>query len=145
MNLISPVDSASILTAMDDLWDTVQDEITVVKEPAVTVVNISGSFIPGYGPAANDSNFTPTPESKTFKCLTVEKPPDKLISLITFKLEGKQNTLVKVKQDARDYIEDGRKNLNVVLNNRKFNIVGGPEVVHMLTNAYYIYKLEVVT
>lgn len=142
MNLVSTADAALIAQAMTDLWDTVQVPITIVKEPALSVVDLTGVFVPGYGTTSNDTNFTATPESGTFYCLMVEKKPEDLLSAITTKTEPQQIAYVKVQQSARDYIMDGRQNLHAIVGDRKYNIAGEEERAEMLATVYYVFKLE---
>ena len=143
MNLISSTDTAYITGALGDLWDTVQGTVTVVKEPIVTVASYSATYVPGFGNTSNEDNFTLTPESGTFNCLTVERRPDGFIDE-TSNQEPKQIVYLKVKADARNYIQDGRKNLHVIFDNRKYNIISDEEVAALLTATFYIFKVELV-
>ena len=143
MNLISTEEETIITQAMDDLWDTVQSEITIVKAPTVAVTDLSGVYVPGFGETCNPSNFEPISESKTFFCLTVEKHPYKNFSFVSMKVDPEQVVLLKVKQEARDYIRDGRPNLHAIFEGRKYKIPSNEEVAEILSNRYYVFKMEV--
>lgn len=143
MNLITGTDITAFTGALGDLWDTVQRTVTVVKEPSVTAVSMSSTYVPGFGTTSNETNFTPTPESGTFYCLTVEKKPDGFVDE-TSNQEPKQAVFLKVKADARNYIQDGRTNLHVIFDNRKYNIISEEEVAKLLTATFYIFKVELV-
>lgn len=144
MNFLSANDNTDILQAFDDLWDTSDTFLTIVKEPQIAVTNLNGSYIPGFGQTSNPNNFVPTPESRTFPCLTKEKAPDNSVDYVTNKQEPKQVISLKVKQDARDYIQDGRRTLYALYQGRKFNILSDEEVAKIGTRVYYIFKLEVI-
>ena len=141
--LISTGQEAEALQALDDLWDTMGEEVTIVKEPTISVIDINASYIPGFNLTSNVNNFIPEPESRTFPCLVDEKKADRNSQAIHTKQDALQFVYLKVQQDARDYIQDGRRNLHAVLNNRKYNIVSDEEVRHMLSRAYYVFKLEI--
>jgi hypothetical protein len=143
MNLISAEDDALISQAMDDIWDTFQEDVTIVKEPSMTVSNMAQAFIPGFGLTASEGNLTPVTESRTFPSLSVEKHPDKIMNIITTKEDGIQHVLLKVKLDARDYIRDGRKNLHAIYKGRTYNIVSDEETADIGSKNYYIFRIEV--
>ena len=141
MNLISAEDQADMFQALDDIWDTLQEDVVIVKEPT-QVVNLSGNYMPGWGPSGNPENFTNVPEQRTFKCLMVDKQPDSRINIVTEKVESQQFVFLCVKRDARDYILNGRRNLHVLLSGKTYNVNSTEQVAPFLSKEFFIFKLE---
>lgn len=144
MNLITAEDALEINTIMDDLWDTASDTVTIVKEAPVSVTDFSGPFVPGFGLSSNSDNFSSQPESGTFRALTAEKQPNSSLNVITTDVEPEQTVSIKFERDGRDYLLDGRKTLYVLLNDKKFNVMGMEEVASIADREYYIFQLKLI-
>lgn len=143
MDLLTSGDISTIQTAMGDLWDTEGKTIaTVVKEPSVAVGSMSEVFVPGFDKSATWNNFTPQPESRDFRILTVEKFPNASVNQVTTNDEKTQTISVKFEKAGRDYILDGRKTIHIIVDGRKYNVRGVESRVHIAGLEYYIFHLE---
>jgi len=142
MNLVPSGQRDLFLQAKANLWDTMAKNLTIVKEPQTIPVNLSGTYIPGYGITSNPSNISVTPESKTFPCLLMPKNPESKMEYLTQKQVPHTTLLVQVMQEARDYILDGRKNFHAVYEGKTYLITSEEEPILLLGKTYYIFKLE---
>lgn len=143
MNLASAEDRVDFYSALDDIWDTFQEDVVIVKEPIVSA-NLTGVYMPGWGQTGSPENFTAIPEQRTFKCLMLNKDPNVQISAIQDKIEPTQAVFLCVKRDARDYIRNGRTNLHCLLSGNMYNINSDEKVAPFLDKEFFVFKLDLV-
>ncbi|MDP2692965.1 MAG: hypothetical protein Q8O88_04975 [bacterium] len=120
--------------------------ITIIKEPVKTVVTNTNAFSPAYGYGGNDSqptNFTYTHVSGIFPAMITYNLDQKTEELEEVKSKvGVGKVRVKVEQDARDFIEDGRKNVKVEFDGKAYNINTFDGVQNFQGLKYFCYFLE---
>lgn len=145
MSLIPTGQIANLEAAADALWDSFQKPLTVVKKALISATNVSGGFVPGFGAEVNESNFSYTPQSGTFMALRILPKPDGTVDIITEKSSSQEEVLIKVQQEARDYIMDGREIEHVIFNNNFYNLLSGPTTAHFLGKTYYYFRLTLTT
>ena len=137
----------SVLTAAyDKHWDTFKKQIIVVKEPTKTevTVNTTSSPIFGYGEASQPvSSFTYTSVTGAYDAqVTVNLNQQTEMLEEAKNLIGHGKIRIKIKQDARDFIEDGRKTEQITYNGQSYNILTFDAVQNFFGLKFYIYNLE---
>jgi len=143
-NLISNSDANSFVSGIRDLFETFSSThlLTIVKEPLKTIVNVNDQEYNGYGYQSSPTNYTLTPQSGQWRCMTYEPESwqDETFDPIpNFLLKG--DVIFKVETEAKDYIENG-KNVLIILDDETYIIVGGPLHKNYLNQNYYYYSLE---
>lgn len=143
-SLLTAAESAEFVAVLQDLWDTVEETITVVKEPIKSPVDISlsGGFIPGFGASATPSNYTLIPESAQFYCLETTQKPETINGESSNKQIPSNIVYIKVQADAYSYINDGRPNQHIIFKNKTYSILGEEEPSEYLGKVFYIFKLQ---
>lgn len=144
MKLVSDTQAAALQSCILNLFDTVSKTITIVKETQLQPINVNQPYMAGYGPVANPNNYVNQPESKDFQGTLVEKLPDGRLQYVSQQQAPTDTIFLKTQQDARDYIQDGRKNLHAIIQGVRYNIVSDGEVVYFLNQIFYIFKLEMI-
>jgi hypothetical protein len=117
-------------------------QITVHKEPLKTL-NVS-TPLPVYGyESSNETSYSYTPVYSSFPAIIVYTPVQQTKELEELKNSiNKGEVRIKVEQDCRDYIEDGRKTERVEFDGKSYNMISSDGVQNFLGLIYYIYKLE---
>jgi hypothetical protein len=128
-------------TAMDKLWEDMQKPVTIVKKALLVATNEGTTFVPGYGEASNETNYVSTPQSGVFMCLRVAMRPDGMVLPAMDKTQSTEELLIKVKQDARDYIMDGREIEHAIYAGKIYNINSEDQSNFFLDNQYYYFRL----
>jgi hypothetical protein len=145
MSLIPSGQNASLEAVADALWDTFQKSLTIVKKALISATNESGGFIPGFGSEVNRGNFTYTPESGTFMALRVLPKPDGTTDFVTTKSLSQEEVLIKVQQEARDYIMDGREIEHAIFAGKTYNFLSQETTAHFLGKTYFYFRLSLTT
>lgn len=141
MSLIPSGQIPALEAVASGLWDTFQKPIIIVKKALISATNENVGFMPGYGPIANDVNYTSTPQSGIFSCLRVPDRPAGEIDAISNKAVSTESLFIKVQQEAHDYITNGETEHAIFLG-KTYNITSQDEVTFFLGRTYYYFKLE---
>lgn len=115
--------------------------IVVNKEP-IKSLNVSVPTYNSYGNDDNNQDYTLIPVSATFSGIVIY-PPQKVDlenKTAKFMLASNQ-VMIKVKQEARDYINNG-KTENVIVDGNIYNVSTTYKVQHYLGLEYYYFTLE---
>jgi uncharacterized protein YukJ len=129
-SLISAEEYVSITGALSDLFDTVSGQIVVNKEPKKTL--IAGSFntpsLPGYSKRRDEQSFDYVPQSGIYPAMIDHgKAGQEFESDQGIHVRYPDGTiLIKVKEDAKDFIFDGIKTENIIADGQFFNVEGTP-------------------
>lgn len=128
-------------------WDTFKRQIIVVKEPTKTIVssNTTTSPVFGYGEESRPAvTFTYASVTGAFDAQVTsnldqraELLPEEVKNMVAI---GKIR--IKIQQDARDFIEDGRKTENIQYQNQTFNILSFDAVTNFFGLKFFTYTLE---
>ena len=117
--------------------------VIVYKEPLKTVINSPSNPIFGYGSDSSIDSVTYTPVSGIFPAQIDYDKEQKIAELdITKEVINKGQVRIKVEQNARDFIEDGRKTERLEFDSKVYNLFSSDRVLNYLGLKYYIYKLE---
>lgn len=127
-------------------WDTFKKQIIIVKEPIrnEVTVNTNNSPIFGYGDAGQP------PASVTYTIVTGVYDAQVTIELFqdVAELEDVKNVIghgqltIKIKQDARDFIEDGRKTERFDYDGSSYNKFSFGAETNFFGLKFYTYHLE---
>ncbi len=141
MSLIPAAQQTMAEAAAAALWEQFQRPITIVKKPIIIAINEGGSYMPGYGTTAAVGNFNYTPQSGTFNCLRVRKELGGEQDETTQKAVSTEAIIIKVREEARDYILNGETEHAIYLG-KTYNIISQDQISHFLGRTYYYFKLE---
>lgn len=127
-------------------FDTFSKLIYVSKEPLKTEVTINTSASPifGYGEASQpSSSFTYTTVTGIFLAQVTVNLNQEAAELEEAKnLIGHGKVRIKIKQEARDFIEDGRKTERIDYAGQSYNTFSFDAVQDYFGLKFYIYNLE---
>ena len=127
-------------------WQTFSqfNTITINKEPIQTITNTGiDGILPGYGNSSQETNITYTARSQTFNAIVKYYNTQPRINMTDLHFDLAQGQAqIKVDQSARDYIMDGTKTENVVLNNIKYNLLSDEKIQNYLGLKFMYFLLE---
>jgi len=141
--LLSAADKANFQSSFLNIFDTFKKTITIHKEPIRQVVSKnSESTLPGYNEGSNTSNYKLVPVNKAFDALVRYglKQEKSVADDIGVQVPEGQVT-IKVKQDARDYIVNG-KTESFEFDGKRFNLVSTDAVRDYFGLKIYVFILE---
>lgn len=138
----------SILTGvLGQHFDTFTQErtrlITIYKEPIKNISVTRTNPMYGYGDDSVQEHITYTEVTGIFPAMITYNLIQK-----TTELEELKNTVskgevrIKVEQNARDFIEDGRRNEKFLFDGKTFNTITDDGIQNYLGLVYYIYRLQ---
>ena len=146
-NLITSDEKTSLTGSFNDLFDTFKRSIVVYKEPKKVISSINESQLFGYGTSSNVVNYTFESVSGTYDAMIKysdagTSKEGKLDQDINSRIPEGQ-VRIKVKSDARNFIETGGTTEKIEFDNKSFNVVSEDIVKNFLGLEFYIYYLEV--
>tara|TARA_Y100000310_G_scaffold339101_1_gene430727 strand:+ start:1683 stop:2129 length:447 start_codon:yes stop_codon:yes gene_type:complete len=146
-SLISDTEKENLTGIFGDIFDTFKRGITVHKEPKKVVTDVSINQIFGYGNASQTSNVTYIPQSESFHAtiayaITPSEAGDYVSDISSY--QHGNIVKIKVEQEARDYIING-KTEKIEFDNRYFNVISKDIVSMFLDVKYYIFYLKAAT
>ncbi len=143
-NLLTNFNPASFTGILADHFDTFKRDIIVYKEPK-KIINISASnnnVLAGYGESSDSENISFIAVSGTFPALINYQGKQDLPYIAEVSSSASKGVIkMKVEQDARDYIKNG-KTERVIVDNSSFNIISDDKLQNYLGLQYYVYFLE---
>ena len=135
---------ASFTGILADHFDTFKRSIIIYKEPK-KIINISASnnnVLAGYGESSDAENISFVAVSGTFPALINYQGKQDLPYISEVNSSASKGVIkMKVEQDARDYIKDG-KTERVIVDGSSFNIISDDKLQNYLGLQYYVYFLE---
>jgi hypothetical protein len=142
-SLLSTTERANLTSIFTDIFDTFKRTVTIHKEPKKIITTINESALFGYSDSSNVVNYSYESVSSSFEATIryVESARDDYFAKdLNSYLEG---TLVriKVKKDARDYIESSPTE-KVTFDNKNFKVVGNDTVKTFLDSTFYVFYLK---
>lgn len=144
MPSLIPEAQREVLTgALMDHFDTFKLSLIVWRHPKETVTNINtATAYHGYRQAQRQTEVTLTPQSGVFEAIIVEEDKQKEQNLGAVPLATEKGMVrVKVKQDARDYINEQTVE-RIDFNDASFNLAGEEKTANYLGLKFYIFHLE---
>jgi hypothetical protein len=141
-SLLSDTQKAALVAVAERHMPTFQTIITIHKEPTQTVTSNATNIFPGYKSTSTETNISYTPVSQSFSGLITKmsnKDPHELYEIN--KRIWKGDARIKVQQDARDYILNG-KTIKVVADNKNWDVISGPSTQTFFTLEYFYFDLK---
>lgn len=142
-SLLNDDQKAVFTTALDTLFDTFKQDIIVYKEAKIQLTNVNQPRLFGYGEEVDLSNINYIPITGTYS------------AMVNFSKRQKQNNLkevdslikrgeasIKVKSDAKDFIENNGKTINISISDTMFKITSSESLRRFISPNYFIYYLE---
>ncbi len=129
-------------------FDTFKKLITVIKEPIRTIVtsNTTNSPVFGYGEESQpSSSFTYTSVTGIFSAQVTEVLNQKAEEIIPGEVKNVTaigTIRIKIQQDAKDFIEDGRKTEAIQYGGQTFNVVNFDGLQNFFGLKFYTYFLQ---
>src|SRR6267378_2336410 len=111
MSLISPTEIVTLTGVLGQLFDQFKRDIVVIKEPKRVVTNITSGVYAGYGDGSDMNNITLVPISGIYSAkinYINQQDQGYIPQLKTIVEEGKGKVTVKVQENAKNFIENGK-------------------------------------
>ncbi len=142
-SLITETQKTKFTRGLDDLFDTFKQEITVHKEAQIQLVDINQPRMYGYNERVDLSNITFDPISANFYALVnynKDQKQNRLKGVNNFITKGEVS--IKVKVDAKNFIDSNGSTLNITINNTLYEVISSESVRRFISPDYYTYFLE---
>jgi hypothetical protein len=142
-SLLNDDQKAVFTTALDTLFDTFKQDIIIYKEAKIQITNINQPRLFGYDEEVDISNINYIPITGTFSAMVNFDKRQKwrgVREVNSFVEQGEAS--IKVKSDARDFIDDNGKTLNISIGDVMFKIVSSESLRRFISPNYFIYYLE---
>lgn len=127
-------------------WQTFYKPITITKEPIKTIVTNNNTTLPifGYGEESQPTtSYTYTSVTGIFMAQVTVDLNQKAVELEDIKnTVGKGTIRIKVQQDCRDFIEDGRKTESIQYGEQIYNTLALDGLQNFFGLKFYTYFLE---
>lgn len=137
---------AVLTSAYSKHFNTFKKQIVIVKEPIRTEIttNTLSSPIFGYGEESQvSSSYTYTSVTGVFDAQVTENLDQKVAMLEDIKNIVARGTIrIKIQQDARDFIEDGRKTERIDYGGQSYNQFSSDGLQNFFGLKFYTYTLE---
>ncbi len=145
-NLISSTELAGLISGFNDIHDTFCRPVAIYKEPIKTAVAVDQSnFLYGFGESQVTDAFTYTEVSGVYPATIKYSDPQNVnidLNDDTRSYISAGGLVIKVKKDARDFIQNG-KTEKFVVDGRTF-FMDSEETKHtFLNDGFYVFKLKV--
>jgi hypothetical protein len=142
-SLLTETQKTKFTRGLDDLFDTFKQEITVHKEAQIQLVDINQPRMYGYNERVDLSNITFDPISANFYALVnynKDQKQNRLKGVNNFITKGEVS--IKVKVDAKNFIDSNGSTLNITINNTLYEVISSESVRRFISPDYYTYFLE---
>lgn len=127
-------------------WDTFKKQIIVHKEPVRTIVTVNTNNSPIFGydeTSQSPSSYEYTAVTGVFDGQVSVNLDQKTNELEEIKNQvGAGRIRIKVKQDCRDFIEDGRKTEKIEYGGQSYNVITFDGLQNYLGLKFYTFFLE---
>ena len=143
MSFIDSTTAASFSQAYDDFFTYFCRPFVVHKEPIKIVEQIQSAPMYGYGSSSDPVNYTYIPVNATYTgriFYNNSRDVDAVNSDLKL-VFARGDVTLKVKQDARDYIANG-KTIKIEFDGKTWNVITEDVIKKYLNNTYYVYGLE---
>lgn len=142
-SLLNDDQKAVFTAALDTLFDTFKQDIIIYKEAKIQITNINQPRLFGYNEEVDISNINYIPITGTFSAMVnfdKRQQQDRLEEVGNWIEHGEAS--IKVKSDARDFIENDGKTINISISDTMFKIVSSESLRRFISPNYFIYYLE---
>lgn len=145
MSILSTSELQNFTGAAIELFDQASSfhSLTIFKEPVKTIANINNNEYNGYGYQASPDNYSFTQNSGTYNVVVVSvKNSFDNVNFDPIPIEIlKGQKLIKVKNDCKEFIENG-KNVLFLLDGLTYNNISNPMPRCYGGLTYNYYSLE---
>lgn len=145
-SLISDANKLELTGILSDHFDTFSRNIIVYKTPQATAsIDLNSTNLAGYNTDIQYPNVTYTVVSGIYPAIRIIKNdqiPNKIDEIKALTV-GEGKIRIKVKEDAKNFIEQG-KNEYVDVDGFKYNFINRPFTQNYLGLIFYIYHLEAI-
>lgn len=146
MSILSNIELQNFTGAAIDLFNTASQfhSLTIFKEPTKTIIDVNANEYNGYGGYnTNPDNYTLVQSSGTYNVVVVSvKNSFENTSFDPIPIEIlKGQKLIKVKNDCKEFIENGKNEL-FVLDGLAYNSISNPMPRSYGGLVYHYYTLE---
>jgi hypothetical protein len=143
MSFINSTAAAEFSQDYDNFFTYFSRPFIVHKDPVRIVEQVQSAPLYGYGQSSDAVNFTYIPVTGTFNGrIYYNNSNDADAVNNDLKLVFvKGDVTLKVKQDARDFIANGRT-IKLEFDGKTWNVITEDIVKKYLNNTYYVYGLE---
>ena len=127
-----------------NLFDTFKRTITIHKAAKKILKNINTDFLYGYGNPAEQANYEYVHVYKDFDCMVSYKDhqdSDELSEVSEIRYFA-GDVRIKVDEDAKDYIKDG-KTEKVVIDRKDFQLITEESVKYFFGIKLYDFHLQI--
>jgi hypothetical protein len=130
-SLLTSTDEVCVSGALSDLFDTFSQNIIINKEPKKTLIagTTNTPSLPGYSRRRENLSYTYDPVSGVYPAIV-----DQRNSLQRSEVSANEKfrypegvIMIKVKDDAKNFINNGVKTENIIANGQMYNVVSEPE------------------
>lgn len=141
-SLITDAQRASFGSNYVDLFDTLSRDIVVFKEPIKNIVSVNDTPVFGYPTDQLPESVTYTPVSGIYKARIFYGSPDEDIVSLNSEIKNPNTTArIRVRDAAKDYIEDG-KTERITFDNKSWNVQYGFVVKRYIDENFYEYMMK---
>jgi hypothetical protein len=143
MSFINSTAAAEFSQDYDNFFTYFSRPFIVHKDPVRIVEQVQSAPLYGYGQSSDAVNFTYIPVTGIFNGrIYYNNSNDTDVVNSDLKLVFvKGDVTLKVKQDARDFIANGRT-IKLEFDGKTWNVITEDIVKKYLNNTYYVYGLE---
>jgi hypothetical protein len=143
MSFISSEIATSFSKDYDDFFVYFSRPFIVHKEPIKVLESVQSPTMYGYGSSSDSANYTYIPVNATYSgriFYNNSRDTDAVNSDLKL-VFARGDVTLKVKQDARDYIANG-KTIKLEFDGKTWNVITEDIIKKYLNNTYYVYGLE---
>lgn len=147
MPIISSTERGQLENAIQDHFEAFSEfhNIVVVKEPIKQIVSMATNIYAGYDNNSNLDNIIYVPVSGVFPCVPYSPSKDISNTLVSYLPMRFQNAdkIIKVKEDAKNYIEQGGQVERIILdNNEVFSLQSKGFEKKYNSISYYYFAIQ---
>ncbi len=142
-SLLDDSQKAVFTAALDTLFDTFKQDVVIYKEAKVQLINVNKPKLFGYSEEVDLSNINYIPITGVYPAMvnfakkqTIDNSAESNNSI------ERGEVMIKVKSDAKDFIENNGKTLNISIGDVMFRITSSESFRRFLSSNYYVYHLE---
>jgi hypothetical protein len=144
-SLLTDAQRVSFGSNYNDLFDTLSRDIVIYKEPIKNITSVNQTPIFGYPGDQLPESVTYTPVFETFKARIFYGSPDEdIISLNSEIKNPNTSARIRVKETAKNYIENG-KTEKIMFDNKSWNVNYGFVVKRYIDENFYEYMMKEIT
>jgi hypothetical protein len=141
-SLISETEKANLLNDFNDIFDTFHRRIVVYKEPLKTALPVDPTnMVFGFGEQQSQEGFSLTQVTGVFPATIRYKNQDKNLLPDLHATNPKGLVSIKVKRDARDFINSGRTD-RIEFDERSYVVQGYEEKRSFLNSEFYVFEVK---